>query len=78
VTTNISLIFPQRKGKIQLPQYYGDHPNYHFSAIFSLTLLWDPPFIWVLGEIYWNTAAATLLIILESDIGLLQYILLGE
>jgi len=33
--------------------------NYYFSAIFSLTLLWDPLFIWVLGEIYWGTAAAT-------------------
>jgi hypothetical protein len=39
VATNISLISPRRKGKIQLPQYREDHPNYHFSAIFSLTLL---------------------------------------
>jgi hypothetical protein len=39
VTTNIFLISPQRKGEIQLPQYHRDHPNYHFSTIFSLTLL---------------------------------------
>jgi hypothetical protein len=38
--------------KIQLPQYHRDHFNYHFSVIFSLTLLQDPRFIWVLGEIY--------------------------
>jgi hypothetical protein len=70
VTTNISLIFPQKKGEIQLPQYHGDHPNYQFSAIFSLALLWDPPFIWVLREIYWGTAAASPPINLESNIGL--------
>jgi hypothetical protein len=45
VATNIFLISPQRKGEIQLSQYQGDHPNYHFSAIFSLTLLRDPHFI---------------------------------
>jgi hypothetical protein len=77
VATNISLISPQRKREIQLPQYHGYHPNYHFSAIFSLTLLWDPPFIWVLGEIYWDTAAASSPINLESDIRLLQYHLIG-
>jgi hypothetical protein len=73
VATNISLISPQRNGEIQLPQYHGDYPNYHLSAIFSLTLLCDPLFIWVLGEIYWGTAAATPPINLESDIGLPHY-----
>jgi hypothetical protein len=70
VATNISLISPKRKEEIQLPQYHGDHPNYYFSATLSLTLLWDPPFIWVLGEIYWGTAAASPPINLESDIRL--------
>jgi hypothetical protein len=73
VTTNISFISLQRKGKIQLLQYHGDHPNYHFSTIFSLIIWWNPPFIWVLGEIYWGTAIATPSINLQSDIGLLQY-----
>jgi hypothetical protein len=45
--------------------------------MFFLTLLWDPPFIWVLGEIYWGTAAASPPINLESDIGLPQYHLIG-
>jgi hypothetical protein len=54
-----------------------DHPNYHVSAIFSFILLWDPPFIWVLREIYWGTAAATPPINLKSDIGLPQYHLIG-
>jgi hypothetical protein len=40
--------------------------------------MWDPPFIWVLREIYWGTAAATPPINLESDIGLPNTILLGE
>jgi hypothetical protein len=70
VATNIFLFSPQRKGEIQLLQYYGDHPNYHFLTIFSLTLLWDPPFIWLLGKIYYGTTAASPLINLESDIGL--------
>jgi hypothetical protein len=48
VATNISLISSQRKGEIQLLQYHGDHSNYHFLSIFSLTLIWDPPFIWLL------------------------------
>ena len=39
VATNISLISPQRKGEIQLPQYHGDHLSYHFSAIFFFTHL---------------------------------------
>ena len=78
VVTNISLISSQRKGEIQLHQYHGDNPNYHFSAIFSLALLWDLPFIWVLEEIYWGTAAVTPPINLESDIGLPQYHLIGE
>ena len=66
VATNIFLISPQRKGEIQLPQYHGDHPSYHFLAIFSLTLLWDPPFIWVLEEIYWGTDATSPTINLEK------------
>jgi hypothetical protein len=45
VAINISLISPQRKEEIQFLQYHEDHPNYHFSTIFSLTLLWDPHFI---------------------------------
>ena len=77
VTTNIFLISPQRKGEIQLLQYHGDHPNYHFSAIFSLTLLWNPPFIWVLGKIYCGTATASPPINLKSDIRLPQYRLIG-
>jgi hypothetical protein len=78
VVTNISLISPQRKGKIQLPQYHGDHLNYHFSAIFSLILPWNPPFIWILGVIYWGTAAASPPINIKNDIGLPQYHLIGR
>jgi hypothetical protein len=77
VATNIFLVSPQRNGEIQFSKYHEDHPNYHFSTIFSLTLMWDPPFIWVLGEMYCGTAAATLSINIESDIGLPQYHLIG-
>jgi hypothetical protein len=73
VVINIFLISHQRNGKIQLLQYHRNHPNYHFSTIFSLTLLWDSPFIWVLGEIYWGTATASPPINLESNIELHQY-----
>lgn len=78
VVTNISLISPQVKGQLYLPQYHGAHPNYHFSAIFPLTLLQDSPSTWVLGEIYWVPAAATPPILTETILGLPQYIHIGD
>jgi hypothetical protein len=49
----------KEKGEIQHLQYRGDHPSYHFSVIFSLTLLWDLHFLQVLGEIYWSTVVVS-------------------
>jgi hypothetical protein len=40
---------PSKKGEDTTLLIPGDHSNYHFSVIFSLILLWDPPFIYVLG-----------------------------
>ena len=36
VAIDISVISPQIKGELYLPQQHGDHPNYHFQPTFLL------------------------------------------